>query len=588
MHTRLQAPNLNALWAEIFVEEAIRLGIDYFCISPGSRSTPLTVAVARHPKARLQICYDERAAAFHALGFARATGIPALLICTSGTAVANYLPAVVEASVDHVPLLICSADRPPELEQSGANQAIPQTHLFGHHVRWFFELPCPTSAIPAPFVLTTLAQAFHRATGSFAGPVHLNWRFREPLAPIASSIPPEYTASLDRWCRSSQPWTTYAHAQAQGIPALPPFLFASVARAKRGVLVLGRMPIWWDKSPILRLAEHLGWPIFADIGSGLRLGKRPTHRILSFDGLLRDPRWRTDTKPDVILHLGGPLVSKHFLSYLQEHPDTPYVVVQEHSERLDPIHQVHHRLACHPSAFAETLHTLLPADLSTLSAEWIALWKAADQQHLQQTHTALALDDLHEPAVAFDLSRLIPKDHALFVGNSMPIRDLDRFADVTGHPVPVAANRGASGIDGLLASALGFVMGSGTAGTLLIGDLSLIHDLNSLILLKQSQIPLVVVVLNNHGGGIFQYLPIARFEDVFSRCFTTPHDISLAPIAQSIGVFAVQVTSRAAFRQAYTEATRTNQPALIEVCTHQEQNLAFSRALSSHTPTSTR
>ncbi len=583
--SRPDAPNLNALWAAIFVEEAIRHGIYTFCVSPGSRSTPLTAAVARHPKARLQICYDERAAAFYALGYARATGLPALLICTSGTAVANYLPAVIEASVDHLPMLICSADRPPELEQCGANQSIPQTHLFGHHARWFFDIPCPTESIAPQFVLTTLAQALHRATGPFAGPVHLNWRFREPLVPIESPISPDYTQPLARWWKDSQPWTMYAHAQAQGLPALPPTLFASVVRAVRGVLVLGRMPVWWDKSPIIRLAERLGWPLFADIGSGVRLGKQPLQRILSFDGLLRDPRWRVSSKPDLILHLGGPLVAKHFLSYLEEHPDTPYVAVHEHPERIDPTHQVQTRLACHPSAFSESLCALLPADIADRSGEWLRGWQEADRSYLRHVRETLAVDELHESAVAFDISQLIPHEHALFVGNSMPIRDFDRFADGFGHAVPLAANRGASGIDGLLASSLGFVAGSRTRGTLLIGDLSLIHDLNSLILLKQSQIPLVIVVLNNHGGGIFRFLPVARFDDIFQRCFTTPHDISIAPIAQAIGLSAVQVTSRSAFRDIYQKATHANQPVLIEVLTHSDRNMAFYQALHAHTIT---
>ncbi|MCB9640825.1 MAG: 2-succinyl-5-enolpyruvyl-6-hydroxy-3-cyclohexene-1-carboxylic-acid synthase [Myxococcales bacterium] len=579
MHTRFQAPNLNALWTQLFVEEALRHGLDYFCVSPGSRSTPLTVAIARHPDARMQLFYDERAAAFHALGYARATGKTAILVCTSGTAVANYFPAVIEASVDHVPMIVCSADRPPELEQSGANQTIPQTHIFGQHVRWFFEMPCPTSAVPPNFVLTTLAQALHRATGPFAGPVHLNWRFREPLAPSPEAISETYTAPITRWFEGKQPWTHHIHASSESEPALSSELIHQIATSSKGILALGRMPLWWDKRPLLQLAERLGWPIFADIGSGLRLGPAPTQRILSFDILLREKALSTEMSPDMVLHLGGPLLSKRFPSYLQEHLQAPYILVQDHPERIDPTHQVHQRLSCHPCAFAKALLQHLPQASQTTGNPWFAQWKALDDTQQAQLQSSLAQAPLHEPAIAHDISTLLPKEHVLFVGNSMPIRDLDLFASTGGSAVPIAANRGASGIDGLLATALGVVAGSQKQGTLLIGDLSLIHDLNSLILLQQSQLPLVVLVINNHGGGIFQFLPIAQFEDVFQRCFTTPHSLSLAPIARAIGLSAVQVTTREELRQAYKSALSNQTPSVIEVLTQKEDSLAFHRTL---------
>lgn len=307
-----EAPNFNALWGSLIVEELLRSGVDHFVIAPGSRSTPLIQAIARNPTANATVWLDERGAAFHALGRARGGVSPSAVVTTSGTAVANLLPAVVEASLDGVPMILLTADRPPELREVGANQSIRQMGIFSDHVRWAFDLPTPGTDMPARALLSTVDQAVHQAWDGHAGPVQLNCPFREPLAPTSAPWDASYLDGLDAWMESDDPLVDVL----PGDPIDWMFVeeLAGIVRtAKRGLVVCGTIADHADREEIAALAAHLGWPLWADVRSGLRFGPGPGGRLLHVDRLLgRGEAYQ----PDVVLQFGSRLTSKRMQAAL--------------------------------------------------------------------------------------------------------------------------------------------------------------------------------------------------------------------------------------------------------------------------------
>ncbi len=546
---------LNALWASLLVEECLRQGVDYFCLSPGSRSTPLTVAVARHPQARRIVCLDERAAAFHAVGYARATGRPAVLICTSGTALANYLPAVIEAESDRLPLLICSADRPPELRDAGANQTIRQPGMLAPYVRWQHDLPCPAPDLPAAMALTTVGQALYQAQRSPAGPVHLNWMFREPLVPQPQTVPPATLHGLEAWSAGAAPFTRFHPPQLTPPAASIKRLIEVVNSARQGLVMVGNLHTADERAAARRLIERLGWPTAADITSGLRLG---THApiIPYFDQVLL----ANVPPPDTALHIGGAVVSKRYLEYITRSRPARHLLVARHPYRHDPTHSLTDRLEVDLPALVDAL----PPDWQPArESAWLAGWQRASV--VVAHRLATLVDDLGEMAVARLVTRHIRPDAALFLGNSMPVRDFDMYAAAEGPAVPVAANRGASGIDGNLASAAGLAVGLARPVTAVVGDLTALHDLNSLWLLQTIPQPVTVILLNNQGGGIFSFLPIRDLADVFEPYFGAPHPLTFEQLAAGFGLPYFQPTTPDAFRQAYSAAQQLHRPAVIEV-----------------------
>lgn len=574
----LQAANHNHLWAQLLIEELVRSGVDTFLLAPGSRSTPLTTAVARHPSAHAVIHYDERGTAFAALGYGRATGRPAGWITTSGTAVANGLPAVVEAAMEGVPLLLLTADRPPELRETGANQTIDQVKLFGDYVRWQFDLPTPTRDIDPAMVLTTADQAVHRARRPPAGPVHLNCMFRKPLAPEPDGHDDRtYTAGLAAWAEASTPYTRYP------IPAPAPAgreiesVAAIVRAAECGLLIAGRLDTDAERRAVRSLAEHLHWPLLPDITSGLRLGTEgPSGRIAYADQVLSSAAFRTAMPPDVVVHVGGRFVSKRLRHYLAAARPAHRLVVRPDPARFDPDHRVtrHIESAIEPFCAALTAQEAL----SSASGSWRRRWQAADAAVREQVEQFMAEDEaLTEPRVAHQLAEHIPPDHALVLASSMPVRDMNRYGAVRGPTVPALANRGASGIDGTVATAAGVVQGRGAPATLLIGDLALLHDLNALALLRDQ--PVIVVAVNNSGGGIFHFLPIAEHDDVFEPYFTTPHPWSFEQAAACFELPYAQPTTVEGFVSAYRAACERGTSALIEVTTDRADNRAVHDAL---------
>jgi 2-succinyl-5-enolpyruvyl-6-hydroxy-3-cyclohexene-1-carboxylate synthase len=568
---KTSAAGLNAVWAELIVEELVRTGCEFFCLSPGSRNTPLVAAVAEHERAVRVVHYDERGTAFHALGWARAVGRPAVLICTSGTAAANFLPAVVEASQDLVPLLLLTADRPPELRHAGANQAIDQIKMYGGYVRWFCHLPCPTEEIIPEAVLTTVDQAVYRAVRSPAGPVHVNCQFREPLAPVGEEEDfRPYLWSVEQWRQDTSPYTDYTAPQT----VLDDDVVKEVADVfnseDEGILVVGRLRDRKEKQAVEKLVRRIHWPVLADIGSGLRLAAAGDNIIAYYDLLMTSDEFVESWSSAPVIHIGGVPVSKRWQQFVSRYQPPNYIMIADHPLRHDPDHRVTARLETDIAAFCDKLTKKLRKKERGLWLDGFVATSQKVEQILRETIDAG--DELSEPAVARLISQHIRPGSGLFLANSMPVRDMDMFADPDGPEVTVGCNRGASGIDGTIAAAAGFARGLGAPVTLLIGDLAFLHDINSLALLRSQQPPVIVVVTNNDGGGIFSFLPVAQLQQVFEPFFVAPHGLSFEKAAEMFGLDYACPDSQAAFTESYRTAQEKNRSTIIEIKSDRQEN----------------
>lgn len=559
--------NANRAHARALIQSLVDSGVRFVVCCPGSRSTALAMAAFEHPDLDLTVHWDERGASFFALGIARATGIPAVWITTSGTAVANGMPAAVEADADDVPLLLLTADRPPELRQTGANQTIHQPGFFDRVARWSMDLPAPHADGDPRSWATSGAQAVYRAQHPHAGPVHLNAPFRKPLWP-----------SPDAQAAGSTP-TTPRHAFAQAAAPVD-----EVARAllgiECGIVVAGRLAPGdlagpagparsaqaEDVSPACdaayRLGERLNWPVLADVGSQGRLGDG---RALHHDLALASSDFADTHQPDAILLVGGMPVSGRVLRFLESAQPRVWARINSGPDRIDPYHRATHVLV---GDIAATLDALAGAVPQRDAGDWLAGWRDASDAAWHVVHPLL--DTLTEPGLAHRLTQLLPKDDPLVIAASMPIRNVDTFAPTDGPRVRVFANRGASGIDGTVATAAGIAHATGRGTTVLIGDLALLHDLNSLAMLRDLPERLVVVLVNNDGGGIFGQLPIAAFgadehADPFERLFGTPHGMKFSGAARQFGLNYSAPESLSGFADAYRGALARETSTLIEV-----------------------
>ncbi|MCC6698196.1 MAG: 2-succinyl-5-enolpyruvyl-6-hydroxy-3-cyclohexene-1-carboxylic-acid synthase [Candidatus Hydrogenedentes bacterium] len=570
--------NLNRLWAGLIVEELLRCGVDYFVLSPGSRCTPLTGAVAEEPRAKSTVHFDERGAAYFALGQARAMERPVALICTSGTAAANYLPAVVEASQSQIPLILLTADRPPELLDSGANQAIDQARLYGVYARWYCGLPCPDRAVSPVFVLTTIDQAVYRATHSPAGPVHVNCAYREPLAPYAADLnEAEYLAPLSAWKASGEPYTQYAGPASELDPAAARHVADVIANAQRGVLLAGQLRNRSEAEAVAQLGATLGWPIVADVTSGLRLNANAAGVLHYTDLLLCSASFREAFQPDAVIHVGGAITSKRVNQHLHEHPPAQYIRVADHPFRVDPAHTVTLRVEAGTKVLCSGL---TKACTPRVNKEWSEMLFRMNGLACDTIGAALHSKlGLSEPAVASTVSSQLPEGALLFVGNSMPIRDVGMFGEGAAVGASVFANRGASGIDGCIATAAGIAACSGSPVVALLGDLAVLHDLNSLALLRDPAIRVTLVVINNDGGGIFHFLPVAQQTAIFERYFGTPHGLVFEHAARQFGLAYDRPEDLASLVPALSAARERAGSTIIEVRTDREENLRIHREL---------
>jgi 2-succinyl-5-enolpyruvyl-6-hydroxy-3-cyclohexene-1-carboxylate synthase len=554
----------------------VSAGLSRVVICPGSRSAPLAVAAARTPGLARTVHVDERSAAFFALGCAKASREPVALVCTSGTAAANFLPAIAEARYAGVPLVALTADRPPELRGVGAGQTIDQVELYGSHARFFAEAPVPREGAAALREMHALAQrALAAALGPPSGPVHLNLPFREPLEPAG---PDERTADRAAHSCASTPIARRVAAPSAGeIEALCEL----VARHERGVIACGPLdPSDADVEAIADLSRAACWPLLADPLSQLRSGDWISSApvIATSDLWLRDATLRARFAPDCVLRIGASPTSKAFRLWLEAQPPRELVLVDPEHQHPDPSALATRVWHCDAGALcAAAVRRLRRARRGA----WVARWERAEAAAERALRLAFASDDeCVEPNAVRALLDELPDGAQLVVSNSMPVREVDAFLPTGERALRVLGNRGANGIDGLVSTALGASHATRQPTLLLCGDLAFLHDAGGLLAAQRLGISLVIAALDNDGGGIFSYLPIAaQGEGVyFEELFRTPHGADLAGIAAAYGAHAVRVESLAHLRDALKDAFTRRGVSLLHVPVDRDRSVAVFRA----------
>ncbi|MCZ4338225.1 2-succinyl-5-enolpyruvyl-6-hydroxy-3-cyclohexene-1-carboxylic-acid synthase [Shewanella colwelliana] len=554
---------LNLLWGSLILEELARLGVQHVCMAPGSRSTPLTLAAAKQTKLKQHLHFDERGLGFLALGLAKASLAPVAIITTSGTAVANLYPAIVEAWLTNVPLIVLSGDRPPELLDCGANQAIVQPAIFANYAQQI-NLPTPDQSIRPEALLTTLDNAI----ANQSQPVHINCMYREPLYPQTMSADfSTYLSTLGNWQHVSQPYIQYAKPKLESAPtadALARFVHG------KGVIVVGTLGAHEKPELIVELAQKLGWPILTDAQSQLR---QHGATIGNIDQLLLQPKAiALLDQADKVLVFGGRLLSKRLMAFLSEHKWKNYWQVLPRQQRLDPSHTTKQVWLSSISAFSN-----LPWPRSS-KANWSVSLTTLNERLATLFEQQIDNGEFGEAQVIRSIAT--QTDQKLFIGNSLPIRLYDMYAPISSTSAQIYTNRGASGIDGLLATACGVVAHNKQATTLIIGDISQLHDLNSLAIAAQLTSPLVIVVLNNDGGNIFNLLPVPD-EKLRNDYYRLAHGFEFGYAAAMFGLAYNQVDDIVSFNEVYRDAIVHPGASVIEVTVAQDQASAQIARLAS-------
>lgn len=564
---------LNLRAAETLVDGLAWAGVEHAVVCPGSRSTPLAVALLRHPSVKVWMLIDERSAAFFGLGLARATGRPVALLCSSGTAAANFLPAMVEAFLSRIPLIALTADRPVEVRGWGAAQTIDQDDLFGSHVKLYAELPIPEDR---PELLRMARRSGARAVAvamdTPRGPVHLNVPFREPLLP----------ASLGEF-PTPEPVEAKALEESIEIPASASIdrLAARIMATGRGVIVCGPENDPGVAAAASRLAAAAGYPLIADPLSGVRCGPHDRANVIdAADAFLRDADTASRLRPDLVVRVGAMPTSKPVFQFLQGCEARTHVVLDQLPGWRDPFFLATETIDASPAVALDAL-----ADaLSSFSAgtEWIGEWRSI--QHIARETVAMAAaadPEMFEGRVYAELARLLPDGATLVAGNSMPVRDLDTFFPGNSRAVRFIANRGANGIDGVISTALGVAAAGQGPVVLGIGDLSFQHDMNGLLAAKLHGLNLTIVVTNNDGGGIFSFLPQASQTDraTFETLYGTPTGIDLGAATGLYGGTFTRAADWTQFRDAVAAGIAGEGLHVIEVVTDRERNVHQHRAI---------
>lgn len=590
------ALNPTYAYTGAFVDELQRAGVRNVVICPGSRSTPLAMAFAAQAGIRIWMHVDERSAAYFGLGMAKQLQQPVALLCTSGTAAANFLPAIVEAKLAHVPLLILTADRPHELRDNGAPQSIDQNRLYGTYVKWFVEVALPEATNAALRYIRTLADRAVGLTRAIpAGPVHLNFPFRDPLTPEAipdQPLPQVAQRDLTAWQgrADNAPYVDVRNAPASA-PAATTIasLLDRVKGVQRGLIIAGPNDDPSLAEPLVRMAQQLGYPILADPLSQLRCGDYDQTMVLSsYDAFLRVNSFIENAQPELVLRFGAMPTSKAVLLYLKRYLSCPLLVIDGHGGWEEPTQLASELIHADPAALCQSLLNALKQsgrgreEQALTSQAWITLWQDADRVTRQTIHAAIQnYNELFEGRVFSELANLIAGGTTLYVGNSMPVRDLDTFFYYAGEGIHIMGNRGANGIDGVISSALGASAGAGPnkPTILVLGDLSFLHDLNGLLAARLYKLNLTLVLINNDGGGIFSFLPQAAYPEHFEQLFGVPTGLDFRFAAQMYGGQFQRVESWEQFRKAISRGQDTGGLHVIEVPTDRASNVKMHRQL---------
>ena len=493
---------LNQQWSNLIIETLVSQNITYFCIAPGSRNTPLTLAAEEHPLTKTHIHFDERGLGFHALGYGKATKTPAVIIVTSGTAVGNLLPCIMEAHHSNTPLLVFTADRPFELRDCGANQTTTQTSIFNPWVLWDMEFSVPKENINPSVIESKIAYAvFQAKTG---GVVHINFLFQEPL------YQEEVSSFFVKRSLSYYPSEKHLSAKSANL------LQEKLNKAEKGLILIGKDLSCDEAKLIHSFSKDQNWPIISELFAKPFI----QNPIAYYD-------WFSKPEPDCILHFGSGFISKKLLNWLETISPKSYCQIHPSEKHVDPSHRVSDRVISTYASFCQSIH------LPKIDSSWIDLWKKEDafiKENLKAFFTRET--DLTEPLFFHRFNTFFPQCKNLFIANSMPIRDANLFLDFDGL---IFANRGLSGIDGNISTAIGIAQGLKQPLVAILGDLTFLADLNSLAQLQNCTIPIQIVVFNNSGGSIFSHLPIHTSAH-FEKCFQAKHSLQFHETAKQFGL----------------------------------------------------
>ncbi|SHM91659.1 2-succinyl-5-enolpyruvyl-6-hydroxy-3-cyclohexene-1-carboxylic-acid synthase [Gracilibacillus kekensis] len=546
-----------------FVDQLYQSGVRHIVVSPGSRSTPLALTFAEYGAFKIWVDIDERSAGFFGLGIAKETNQAVVLVCSSGTAAANYFPAIIEAYYSRIPLIVLTADRPHELRDVGAPQAIDQIKMYGNYVKWFHEMALPeTTNNILQYTRNNADRAVQKSLYPVKGPVHLNFPFREPLIP-------DFTVD-DVWGEASQELKHFHSIETQLDQTALSVIKNKLAGNKRVLIVCGPQDDPMLKESVLQLAQAWQAPILADPLSSLRNVKCEDLLVESYDSILKSKQVRERLNVDIVIRFGAMPVSKAFLQLLQENDIMQFIIDEEVSYRNPSIKKAHY-IYGQPREIARQL-----AQLSvSMDSNWSSLWQTLNKQTKETLGKQQQL--LTEGTAVQGIQSTIPSKSTLFVGNSMPIRDVDTFWFASDKEITIYANRGANGIDGILSTAIGTAI-TGKHVTLLVGDISFLHSMNGLLLTKNYTFNLTIVLINNQGGGIFSFLPQAQAENVhYEMLFGTPQHISMEKVAALYDISYHAVEDWKQYLDALNKSYKNGAVSLIEVQTIRKENVDWHR-----------
>ncbi|HSF29238.1 MAG TPA: 2-succinyl-5-enolpyruvyl-6-hydroxy-3-cyclohexene-1-carboxylic-acid synthase [Candidatus Tectomicrobia bacterium] len=574
------AKGLAHLHATVVIEELRRCGVGVFCLSPGARAIPLVLALQDNPRVVTKLFNDERSAAFWAQGAAKAGRLPCL-ICTSGTAAANYLPAVAEASLAGVPLLLLTTDRPFELHYAKANQTLPQRDLFAAFAQLAIDVPAPERRLYLHALLADLDQAVFEAR-HMARPVHLNLAYRKPFIDEAfslDSLPAGEVAELDRWLARDTPYCDYLLPQPRLTAPDAQRVVERISAADNIVCVAGPLAPTSQTTALGQLATHLAAPVLADINSGLRCDGHPAYVLALYNLYLRRAVARLPAA-ELVLYFGDRIVSEPLREYL-EAQDAEFILCSSYPLRQDAIENEFiyptMKICGDPDGFAAELLAALPSRQPGALAHALTTCESDAQRQLAALLGTHGVGPLTEGRVIYEVFQHIHDDSAVFLSASLIFREAEYFVPGLQKTLHVGANRGATGIDGVLSSAIGFGEGLAKPCTVLIGDQALLHDLNALALLAETSVPMQVIVINNHSGAIFHFFDLGET----GARLRNPHPWNFRGVAENFHLPYVRPTSLASFVAAYREAQAQRRSSVFEIVVDGEASVRLFQAASS-------
>jgi len=564
--------NRNYFWANIFFDQLAECGVKYACISPGSRSTPLTYALSQNKKIKSYVIVDERTSGFFALGIAKQTNSPVIVVTTSGTAAAELYPAIIEAYQNRVPLIVCTADRPIYLQNSGANQTINQENLYNNHTRLFYDTSLPVIKLKKIKKLKIAAiKAFNICSHRNIGPVHINIPFEKPLEPdsftdeieekiLLESLPDELTTKLNQ--------------QSKLVQQVDLKKFTDLFKKNQNVLITVGAGHFSDSfySLIENFSVKFSLPVFADASSGLKFKTNPLSNLISnYDALIRSESFLKLFSPRFILHFGRTLTSSGLEHYYASVKPKGFII-----NRFGDLHDPSRKfkvIRISEELFLQNIIKSVEAKQNDIS-EHLKNLKYLDQGIEKiKTETFTIAKKINETGVLLSVIDSIPPNSNLMIGNSIPIRDLDFFSSTVNKNIKVFENRGASGIDGITSTALGICEQSKNPTYLVVGDLSFYYDINSFLIAKQYNIPLITVLINNNGGAIFKFLPISGYKNVFDKYFLTSTNLSFKKLSEAFDIDYKELKSQLDILNHIKVSSVRKKPAVFEIKTNSDSSL---------------